>query len=200
MNRVVLVWRINLDLGIETGLVTGIEIGKTRHPVARYATGGRIHPVGRIARQADELRCLHAVTTQQAGMDAEPLHLPRHRAGLCIHPAVEHHVRLRSLDRGQNGAEVGGIVGGELALDHGGPLAPDRLLELVGQALAIRGPVIDDGHGSGLQHVDGKAAQRDTLLDIVGNQPVSGPESLTGKVGIGRRRRQLGQTGIGIQA
>jgi hypothetical protein len=58
---------------------------------------------------------------------------------------VEDHVGVLALDLGQNGLEVGFLVGGALAPDDRDLGGLERLLDLVGDAFAIGGLVVDDG-------------------------------------------------------
>jgi hypothetical protein len=58
---------------------------------------------------------------------------------------VEHDVGVLRLDLGEDRLEVGFLVGGALAADDRDLGALQRLLDLVGDALAVRGLVVDDG-------------------------------------------------------
>jgi hypothetical protein len=76
------------------------------------------------------------------------------------------------------------------------------LLQAVGefrdQALAVGGAVVDHGHAFGAHVLDGVAAQRPAELDVVGDHPEGGVETLLRVFRAGARRRNLRDAGLVI--
>ena len=64
---------------------------------------------------------------------------------------------------------------------------PDALLELVGDALAVGGAVVDDGDDFALQVLDGVLAQRAAQVHVVGHHAEGGLVALAGVLRVGGR-------------
>ena len=128
-----------------------------------------------------------------------------------VHAAVEDRVRLLALDLGQDGFPVIGLVGSLFArqdLDAGGL---EGLLDLVGQAFAIGGGIVDDGNGLGLDFGCEVLGDRRALLVIATDGAKGDLVAVLGDLGISGRagnhrdaglvvdfRRRNGDAGIEV--
>ena len=117
-----------------------------------------------------------------------------------IHPAVKHQIGILGLDGGQNGLEIGRGIGGVFTVDDRAAFGLDRSHELIGQALAIGGAVVNDRNVFGLGHIDGIVTQRLALLNVIGNHPEGGFKALASIFRIGSRWRDLWQAGICVDS
>src|SRR6185295_1760866 len=72
------------------------------------------------------------------------------------------------------------------------------LRELLGDALAVRGTVVDGDDRLALQLLDGIAAERAAEVDVVGDDAKRRLEALPGVLRIGGRRRDLRNAGVAV--
>ena len=135
---------------------------------------------------------------RKSGLDTQLLHLFGHRAALGIHAAVEDQFGLGRLDLGQDGLEVGSLVGGVFGGDDLEAGRFGGLLELVGQALAVGGAVVNNGYRLDAL-LGGELAECPALLDIVGHHTESRLEALLRVFRVGRRAGNLRDAAVGIQ-
>jgi hypothetical protein len=122
--------------------------------------------LGRLARELAHLVGARAVAEREHGLDAQLARLLDHRAAGGVHAAVEHDVGVLRLDLGEDGLEVGFLVGGALAADDGHLRALQGLLDLVGDALAVGGLVVDDRDLLRLELVGDVGGDRRALLVV----------------------------------
>ena len=113
-----------------------------------------------------------------------------------VHAAVEDGVRVLGLDGGQDGHEVGGLVGRELLVHHLDALGGSGLLEHVGNALAVSGTVIDDGDRLELQRVHGVGSQASAQGVVVGDDTERGLVAWLGQVGVRGRAGHVGDAAV----
>ena len=113
-----------------------------------------------------------------------------------VHAAEEDRVRALALDGRQDGHEVGGLVGRVLLVDDLHALGHRGLLEHLGHALAVGAAVVDDRDLLELQAVSGIQRQTGAQRVVVGQQPERGFEALLGQLGVGRRRRDVGNAAV----
>src|SRR5690606_2174444 len=132
-----------------------------------------------------------AVAAHELHLHAELLELAQHGAGDRVHPAEEDELGALALDRREDGVEVGGLVVGELPPDDRRAGGLGGLAELVGDALAVGGAIVDDGDLLDLQFVHGIAPERAAELAVVGHDTEGGVVALLRVLGIGRRGRDL---------
>ena len=180
------------------GLELLVEGGKARQLFLRHTGVGSELAFSGVSSQLDEFRGLEAVAADQLGGDAQLLDLLGHRAGLRVHAAKEDHVRLGALDRGQDGHEVGGGVGGELALDDFHALALGGFFHFVSQTLAVSGAVVNDGDFLGFQGVGDEITDGLALLHIVRDHTEGALEALGGVSRVGGGRRDLHDAGVRV--
>ena len=147
----------------------------------------------------DNLRGAAAVAGDELGADAQLLDLAQHRSGLGVHAAIHHHLGALGLDLGEDGHEIGGLVGGEFAPDHGAAPSLHGLLHLVGEALAVGRAVVDDGDLLA-QVAGGVLADGQPLLHVVGDGAIDQLEALLGELGIGRGRGNHRDAGLVVNA
>lgn len=195
---VVDIGRVELDFGLELADELVLEDGAAGHLVQGHAGQGAVLAFGGGAGQGDEVGRAAAVAGEELGLQPQFLHLLGHGAALGIHAAVEDQVRLLRLDLGQDGLEVGGLVIGVLAGHHLEAGSFGGLLELVGQALAVSGTVVDDGNALGRQGLGGELGQGLALLLVVGHDAEGGGKALLGVGGVGGGAGNLGNAGIEI--
>ena len=144
-----------------------------------------------IACELGQLRGADAITAHELGLNAQLLELAQHRAGHGIHAAVEDHIGLLALDVGEDGHEVGGLVGGVLTANNLSTGGLHALGELIGHALTIGSAVIDDGHRLAFEVVDGVTAQSATELTVIGHHTEGCLVALKRVLGVGGRGRDL---------
>ncbi len=198
---VIRVRRIKLErAGAELGVIAPFPGFAARHLAQRGAAFGAGDASNGFTRELAQFRCADAIAAHQRGLDAQLAHLANQRAGLGIHAAVENDVRLRSLDLGQNGGEVGGFVVGVLAIHQFHAVFLGRLGEHVGHALTVGGTIIDHGDGLGFQRVLGIVGQTCAQRAVVGDDAEEGLETLLRNLGIGGRRSDVGDAGVVVNA
>ena len=115
-----------------------------------------------------------------------------------VHAAVEHGIRALALDLGQDRFPVGRLVRALLArqnLDVGGL---QRLLDLIGDALAVCGRVVDHRHEFGLLVLREVARDRRALLVIAADHAELCLESLLGQLRVRCRARDHGDAGLAV--
>ena len=161
---------IRVGIQLEARLVLGLEGRAVGHLVEHGAALGADHGVvHRVAAELAHLGAAQGVAAQQLGSQAELLHLPRHGRGLGRVAAKEDSLRLLGLEAGEDGEEIGGLVGGELLAHHREALLLRLLGELVGHALAEGGAVVDHGHLFDLEHLSGIHGHVGADLRVAGN-------------------------------
>ena len=102
------------------------------------------HVIDRITRELAHFGAAQGVATEQFGLDGELLHLACHGRGLGRVAAKENGVRIFSLEGGQDGREIRGLVRGELLPDNVQPQALGFLGELLSHALTKCGAIVND--------------------------------------------------------
>ncbi len=183
VGRVVGEGRVKDGVGVELGLVGVEELlagGLHRNP------GLRTHQTfGGGARQLGHLVGTGAVAEGEYRRHLQLARLLQERAASGIHAAVEHGVGLLALDLGQHGLPVDGLVGALFArqdLDAGGL---EGLLDLVGEAFAIGGGIVDDGDGLWLAVGGQVVGNGRTLLIVAADDAEYALEALLGQRRVG---------------
>ena len=173
------------------------------HAAGHLLQRGAAFGAGRVgqrlgaARQLGQLDGAQAVTTHEPDAGhAQLVHLAQHRAALRVHAAKEDGVRFLAFDGGQDGQKVGGLVGRVLAIDHVQAQLLGGVREDVGQALAVGGAVVDDGHRLDLQDVLGVMGHAGAQRAVVGDDAVDFLVARLGQVGVGGRAGHHGNAAV----
>ena len=136
-----------------------------------------------------------AVAEAEHALDAELARLLDHRAAGGVHAAVEDRVRRLALHLGEDRLEVGRLVGGLLARHDLHARSLQRLLDFVGEALAVGGGVVGDGDLLDL-HVGEVLRDGGTLLVVAADGAEDRLEALLGELRVGRRARDHRDAGL----
>jgi hypothetical protein len=115
-----------------------------------------------------------------------------------VHAAVEHRVRIPAAQLGQNRFPVGGLVGALFARQYLDARGLERLLDLVGDALAVRGRVVDHRHQLGLVVAREIAGNRRPLLVVAADDAELRLVPGLGELRIGRRARNHGYARLAV--
>src|SRR6185312_4753817 len=195
VGRVVVVRRVLLDLAE--------LLGERVHEVlarglARQARLGAHHALGRLARELAHLVGARAVAEREDRLDAELARLLEHRAAGRVHAAVEDDVRTLGLDAREDRAEVGLLVGGVRAADDRDLVALERLLDLVREALAVRGLVVDDRDLLRLELARDVGGDRRALLVVAAHGAEHRLHAALGERRVGRGARDHRDAGLRV--
>src|SRR6185503_8232534 len=120
------------------------------------------------------------------------------RAARGVHAAVEDHVGVLRLDLGEDRLEVGFLVGGALAAHHVHLVGLQRLLDLVGEALAVGGLVVDEGDLLRLQLVRDVRGDGRALLVVAAHGAEHGLHAALGELRVGGRARDHRDPGLAV--
>ena len=91
------------------------------------------------------------------------------RATGCVHAAVEDNVRILALDLGENGFEVGFLIGGAFTGDRIQFASFEGLFDFVCQAFTIGSFIVNQRNFLAFQFVGDISSQRRALLVITTN-------------------------------
>ncbi|CAM2144501.1 conserved hypothetical protein [Paraburkholderia tropica] len=198
IHRVIGERRIVFDRMAEALLILRRERRAAVHALERHAGLRADDVVRRGARELREAFRADAVARQHLRAQAELARLLGERTAGGIHAAVHDRVRILALDLGENRAEIDGLVVGRVVRND---LHAERfrgLFELVREALAVGGRVVDHGDALHVQALERVVGERRTLLRVGGDHAVRGLEALLRIGRIRRRRRDLHDAGVAI--
>ena len=158
-------------------------------PLLRIGAEGHQRALGAGTGDGGELVAGDAVAGHEHG--AEPLiaHLPQHEAAGGVHAAPVEHLDAGVLQLGDERGEIL-LAGADAFVDHlGDAEIVHRLLGLVGEALAVRRLVVDDGDLLVLQIVGDVLAGDAALLIVAAAGAEHVPQLAFGDRRVGGRRR-----------
>ncbi|CAM2159795.1 hypothetical protein PT2222_60209 [Paraburkholderia tropica] len=192
--------RVQFDRRMPARAVLRVEGRTARHAVERTARLQRGHALARRTGELQEGLADEPARAQQRRLNMQLTHAAHERRGFHVDAAEEHQIRALALDFREHAAEVDGLVGHILMIDHGAAVGLHALDELIREASAERGLIVDHGDALRLERLHGVSAGVGAAVVVVAHDAKRGVEALQRVLMARGSRRDLRDAGVVIDA